>query len=221
MQPFPEPRIPQFLEICVNTGKWHKSLGEIDITHVSCDRELFTLIKQRYEEVRGHRTKFFFLEPARVEWVQFSLEERHRVGILLKPMAVPPKDEVDIHNYEYDPCPLKPLPPIPDNIFMHHLNDPGSHRRPLWLPRLPKKMKTSLLTSNEELVTGWGLHIIEGPNWVAIWTAGFCVTCLSGVVSMLWSIIRNDVSGGFGIGSWLVSVSTLAMMAYFSKWSQE
>ena len=216
-----EPCTPKFLEVCINTGKWHRSLGEIDITRVSCDRELFALIKQRYDEVRGHRTKLFFLEPAKVEWVQFSLEERHRVGIMLHPMAVPPKREVDDHNYDYTPCPLEPLPPIPDNVFMHHLNDPGPHRRPTWLRRLPKKMNYSLLNASEELVTGWGLHIIEGPNWVAIWTAAFCVTFVSGVLSTLWSILRNDVSGGFGIGSWLVSASTLGMMAYFSKWSQE
>ncbi|MCJ1380772.1 hypothetical protein MMC17_003881 [Xylographa soralifera] len=219
--PPPEPCTPKFLEVCVNTGKWHRSLGEIDITRVSCDSELFALVKQRYDEVRGHRTKLFFLEPVKVDWVQFSLEERHRVGIMLHPMAVPPKREVDNHNYDYTPCPLKPLPPIPNNVFMHHLNDPGPHRRPTWLHRLPKKMNHSLLNSSEELVTGWGLHIIEGPNWVAIWTAAFCVTFVSGVVSTLWSVLRNDVSGGFGIGSWLVSASTLGMMAYFSKWSQE
>ncbi|MCJ1438964.1 hypothetical protein MMC27_008354 [Xylographa pallens] len=219
--PPPEPCTPKFLEVCINTGKWHRSLGEIDITRVSCDRELFALIKQRYDEVRGHRSKLFFLEPAKVEWVQFSLEERHRVGIMLHPMAVPPKGEVDNHHYDYEPCPLEPLPPIPDNVFMHYLNDPGPHRRPTWLRRLPKKMNYSLLNASEELVTGWGLHIIEGPNWVAIWTAAFCVTFVSGVFSTLWSILRNDVSGGFGIGSWLVSALTLGIMAYFSKWSQE
>ncbi|MCJ1390207.1 hypothetical protein MMC18_003065 [Xylographa bjoerkii] len=179
------------------------------------------MTKQRYDEVRGYRAKLFFLEPARVEWVQFSLEDRHRVGIMLHPMAVPPKHEVDNHNYEYTPVPLEPLPPIPNNVFMHHLIDPGPHRRPVWLHRLPKKLNHSLLNSSDELVIGWGLHIIEGPNWVAICAAGFCITFLSGAFSTLWSILRSDVSGGFGIGSWLVSALTLAMMACFSKWSQE
>ncbi|MCJ1290595.1 hypothetical protein MMC34_002135 [Xylographa carneopallida] len=217
----PEPRIPKFVEVCVNTGKWHRSLGEINITDVYCDSDLFALIKQRYDEVRGHWTKFLFLEPAKVELVQYSLEERYQVGIMLHPMAVPPKDEVDKHNYEYAPCPLKPLPPVPDNVFMHLLNNPGPHRRPIWLHRLPKKMNHSLLNSGDELLTRWGLHIIEGPNWAAIWTAAFCLTFASGLFSILWFVFRNDVSGDFGIGSWLVSASTLGMMIYFSKWSQE
>ncbi|MCJ1286052.1 hypothetical protein MMC26_005394 [Xylographa opegraphella] len=181
----PEPGIPKFVEVCVNTGKWHRSLGEVNITDVNCDRDLFALIKQRYDEVRGHRTKLFFLEPVKVEWVQFSLEERHQVGIMLHPMAVPPKNEVDNQNYDNAPCPLEPLPPIPDNVFMHHLHNPGLHRRPIWLRRLPKKMNHSLLNSNEELVTGWGLHIIEGPKWKAIWTVAICLLFISGVVSTL------------------------------------
>ncbi|MCJ1403746.1 hypothetical protein MMC11_006969 [Xylographa trunciseda] len=216
-----EPRVPKFVEVCVNTGKWQKSLGEIDITNVNCDRDLFAMIKQRYDDIRAHRAKLFFLEPARVAWVQFSLEERHRVGIMLQPMAVPPKHEVDNRDYDYTPCPLGALPPIPDNVFMHHLIDPGPHRRPLWLKRIPKKLNHSLLTSSDELVIGWGLHIIEGPNWVAVWIAGFCIIFLSCALSLLWAIFRSDVSGGFGMGAWLVSLSTLGMMAFFSKWSQQ
>ncbi|MCJ1251064.1 hypothetical protein MMC30_008295 [Trapelia coarctata] len=145
MPPSPEPYTRKFLELCVNTGKFHKSLGEIDITNINCDRDLFTLTKQRYEEVRGHRSRFFLLEPTAVEWVHFSLEERHSVGILLRPNAVPPKNEVVSKHYEYAPCPLDALPPIPDNIFLHHLTNPGPHRSPVWLRRLPKKVNDSIL----------------------------------------------------------------------------
>lgn len=221
MQPSPDPHTRKFLELCVNTGKFHKSLGEIDITNVNCDRDLFTLTKQRYAEVRGHRSRFFLLEPTAVEWVQFSLEERHRVGILLRPKAVPPENEVVSKHYEYAPCPLDALPPIPDNIFLHHLTNPGPHRRPVWLRRLPKKVNDSILGSHDELVTGWGVHIIEGPNWLAVWQVAFCIVSTSGVFGITWSIYRSDVSGAFGVASWMTSVFTILMMVCFSKWSGE
>ena len=221
IQPPPGPRIRKYLELCVNTGKFHKSLGEIDITLVNCDRDLFALTKQRYNEVRGHRIKFSLLEPVAIEWVQFSLEEQHRVGILLHPLAVPPKNEVDSNHYEYNPCPLEPLPPIPDNIFLHHLNDPGPHRRPIWLQRLPKKVNDSLLRSGNGLVTGWGVHIIEGPNWLAVWIVGFCIVFSSGLFAVAWSVWRGDVSAGFGVAGWMASVLTMTIMVCFSKWSRE
>lgn len=217
----PEPHTSKFVELCVNTGKLHKSLGEIDITHVNCDRDLFALTKSRYDEVRGHRSRFFLLEPTAVEWVQFSLEERHRVGILLRPNAVPPKAEVVGLHYEYAPCPLDTLPPIPDNVFLHHFANPGDHRRPIWLHRLPKKVNNSILGSSEELVTGWGVHIIEGPNWLAVWKVAFCIVFASGLFGILWSVYRSDVSGAFGVASWMTSVLTLLMMVCFSKWSRE
>ena len=220
MPPSPVPSNRKFLELCVNTGKFHKSLCEIDITNINCDRDLFTLTKQRYEAVRGHRSRFFLLEPTAVEWVHFSLEERHRVGILHRPMAVPPKEEVVSKHYEYAPCPLDALPPIPDNIFLHYFTNPGPHRRPLWLQRLPKKVEVSILGSNDELVTGWGIHIIEGPNWVAVWLVALCITCTSGVFRTLWAVYRSDVSGAFGVASWISSVLTILMMVCFSQWSQ-
>jgi len=221
MPPSPEPYTRKFLELCVNTGKFHKSLGEIDITNINCDRDLFTLTKQRYEQVRGHRSRFFLLEPTAVEWVHFSLEERHRVGILLRPKAVPPENEVVSKHYEYAPCPLDALPPIPDNVFLHHLTNPGPHRRPVWLRRLPKKVNDSILGLNEELVTGWGVHIIEGPNWLAVWQVALCIVFTSGLFGILWSVLRSDVSGAFGVASWITSVLTILMMVCFSKWSRE
>lgn len=221
MPPLPEPRTLKYVELCVNTGKWQMSLGEIDITRVNCDRELFSLIRERYKTIRGYRTRFFLIEPARVEWVQFSLENRYSVGIHDKPLAVPPEAEVESNRYEYDPCPLKSLPPIPDNVFLHHFNDPGHHRRPNWLRRIPKKVNDSLIGHHEGDIIGWGVHIIEGPNWLAISVAVFCIVLSSGVFATAWAVCRNDISGAFAVAGWMIGVLTAAMMVCLSKWSRE
>ena len=39
----------------------------------------------------------------------------------------------------------------------------------------------------------------------------FAVILLSYFVSILWSVLRKDVSGGFGIGSFLVSMGSFLL----------
>ena len=42
--------IPRYLEICINTGNYIKTLGELDITNVSSDGDLFRKIADIYHE---------------------------------------------------------------------------------------------------------------------------------------------------------------------------
>ena len=47
------------------------------------------------------------------------------------------------------------------------------------------------------------------------------IVIISVFVSMTWTIIKNDVQGGFGIGAWMVSLPSVLMMAFYFKWSEE
>ena len=59
----------RFLEICVNTGDYTISLGEIDITTVATDGELFGRVAQSYRELRGAHFKRVFMKPANIHYV--------------------------------------------------------------------------------------------------------------------------------------------------------
>jgi hypothetical protein len=82
-------------------------------------------------------------------------------------------------------------------------------------------MDTSVIDPNEPLSMGWGIHIIEGPNKFAIYCATLCIILISGLVAILWAVIRHDIQGGFGIGAWMTSVLGLILMIYSTKWGQE
>ncbi|KAL9118045.1 MAG: hypothetical protein Q9187_005412 [Circinaria calcarea] len=211
----------KFLELCVNTGEFTKSLGEIEISQVRSDGNLFREIKSQYLRLRGYRAKHFLLKPVAVQFVQFSLEERHQVGILDFPLALPPETEVIAKRYEYDPCPLRPPPPIPSHIFLHYLNSSREHPRSLWLDRLPKKLTESIKQSTDPLPIGWGIHIIEGPNRRAMFWITVLIVLLSIIVSTTWTAVKGDIQGGFGLGAWIVSVPGVLMMAFFFKWSED
>lgn len=58
-----------FLEVCVNTGRWERRLGEIDISQARNDDQLFQAIKQKYREL-GRSMTNYFLEPTDVRYVR-------------------------------------------------------------------------------------------------------------------------------------------------------
>ncbi|KAH6635867.1 hypothetical protein F5144DRAFT_159885 [Chaetomium tenue] len=209
----------RFLELCVNTGEFQRQLAEIDISTVCNDEQLFDHIRSRYHEVRSFRTKFFLLKPVDVHFVQFSVEDRHRVGILDKPLAIPSAAEMAAEGYAYYPCPLRP-PPIPPNIFLHHLSKPGRHPRLVWGNRIPQKLHRSILQvgMGDELVVGWGVHIIEGLNKSTVLVCSLVGLVISGIVAVVWTVVRDDVQGGFGIGAWLTSVQAIVVMLVITKW---
>ena len=118
-------------------------------------------------------------------------------------------------------CPLKEPPPISTNIFLHHLNSKRSHPRSTWLNRLPKKLNCSIHDSPDSVYIGWqahgwGIHIIEGPNGRAILTFTVMSTVLSFAVALVWSILKDDVSGAFGIAAFIIASANVLIFAFFN-----
>jgi hypothetical protein len=62
-----------FFELCVNTGEHLKTLGEIDITKAQCDGDLFSAIQERYVKIRGWRSKYWLLKPAKISYVRVCI----------------------------------------------------------------------------------------------------------------------------------------------------
>lgn len=68
-----EEKPKQYFELCVNYGKWEKRSGEIDITNIATDEDLFCKIVERYASIRGSLGKaLFLLEPAGIYFVHVS-----------------------------------------------------------------------------------------------------------------------------------------------------
>lgn len=226
----PEKR--RYFELCVNTGEISVNLGEIDITDVDSDGELFKRIYERYKEIRGYRIRRVFLKPVDVHFVHFSVQKRYRVGIYGKPLVIPPEDEVKAERYHYWECPLKPQLPMDHRTFLHYMNtykhgnttDPRGitvHRDATFLNRLPKKVGCSIFMNQQSsLEFGWGVHIIEGANKVALSWATFICLALSFVVSLLYCHFWHTQEQGFGIGQWMVAVLAAAMAALYFHWAE-
>ncbi|KAF7917469.1 uncharacterized protein EAE98_010232 [Botrytis deweyae] len=211
-----------FLELCVNVSENLKRLGEINLVGAKLDEHMFERIREKYFELRGARSKLWLLKPASVYFVRFSVEQRHRVGILQTPLSLPPKTEVDDDSWIYHPCPLDEGElPVPDNVILHYLKCTSPTGILLWMRRVPRKCKTSILDNGAAPVAlGWGIHIDEGPNYKVIFFINFVALVISGIIALTWSLAKEDFQGAFGFASWFIA-SVNALLLTLMYWLNE
>ncbi len=137
---------------------------------------------------------------------------------------------MDNKRYEYNPCPLTTHPAISANAFLHYMSCCSSEyslsKGKKWFNRLPKKLEKGLeelrrSTSSDIEITGWGIHIIEGPNVAAMTLLTGIVTTLCRACSIIYSIICEDFSGKFAIGGFMVTLWASWMAALFFQWKKQ
>jgi hypothetical protein len=61
-----------FLEICIGTSKYAKTLCEIELKDIQSDEELFTRLRKEYFAIRKPRSMFWLLKPSGVHYVKAS-----------------------------------------------------------------------------------------------------------------------------------------------------
>lgn len=129
--------------------------------------------------------------------------------------SVPPEPEVKVKkSYHYHPCPQDEvdLTSLRD-AMLHSLLKPGPHLDEFWLNRFPKKLREGLVYRSglADGNAGWGIHIVYGPNAVLIVWLALVVVTLSGALGIIYSVVREDPGGGFGMASWMVAWLTCAV----------
>ncbi|KAI3316669.1 hypothetical protein HD806DRAFT_527666 [Xylariaceae sp. AK1471] len=212
-------RQPRFLALCVNTGGIYKTLAEIDTSGAMSDAAVFFIMKNEYLKTRGLRSRFkFLIKPATIEFVQFTLWNRRGayISVCNRPNCIPPDDSVD---YEYSPKPLRPLLPMPPEIFIHYLDHGEGDLSPVrndWFPRLPKRLNKRVIDCDEACF-GWGVHIIEGPNREVIFWIAILTILASVLTSVLWSTLKSDVQGGAGLGALIVALPPAILAAFLFR----
>lgn len=120
---------------------------------------------------------------------------------------LPPEEEVRRGNYHYVPCPQDIKNPLLRIPYLHVLFEPGNHLNQFWMNRTPKKLDTRIeYGTGVEPIIGWGVHLVEGPNWMAFSIVSEIVLVMSLLLSVVYSVFTRDVSAGFTMGAYLVAV---------------
>lgn len=124
-----------------------------------------------------------------------------------------------MNNYLYLPRPMKPLPPMPLEIFIHCLEygegdlSPARHD---WLPRLPKRLDKRVIDCDETCL-GWVVHIIEGPNRESIFILAMITMLASFLATVSWSKLQGDIQGGTGLGALIVAFPPTILTAFLIR----
>jgi hypothetical protein len=79
---------------------------------------------------------------------------------------------------------------------------------------MPQKLGAGLLASTEPSPEGWGIHILEGPNWLLIvsFTIGFAIVGV--IAAAIYSYCTGDSQTGMAIATYLAALQSLGLALY-------
>lgn len=108
---------------------------------------------------------------------------------------------------------------MPPEIFVHYLEHDAekyTSSRFIWTPRLPKR-KGNRLIDCDIPTYGWGIYIKEGPNRLFVFWMVIVSAVLSIVLSLLWAGLKGDVQGASGLGTLVLGIHSVVMVALMFK----
>jgi hypothetical protein len=71
--PHPPPVTKKFTALCVNAGEFNETLGEIEISSISTDCQVFQKFKEKYQILRGFRAgafRWLLIRPVDIRFIQ-------------------------------------------------------------------------------------------------------------------------------------------------------
>lgn len=210
------PAEPLFLLVCIEKPNGSLGLIQIDVAGIHSDQLLFACLRQHYLSIRGRWLPYLkFRRLEYINFVQFELWPSDEVD--LQPYydrrMLPPDARAD--EYLFDPPTT--IPPIGPSRLMHLWKSPehpdGDGRT--CIGRFPKRRRERLYVSaGEKPATGWGIHLVEGLDWVLIWMLIFVVVLIGSLVfSVAFAVLEHDIQSAFAISSYVVSFVTLGIGA--------
>lgn len=137
-----------------------------------------------------------------------------------KCLCLPSEEKVVGSNAEYkcNPIPPRRYPPIPPNLLLHAFSHPKMIKasQTLAFNQFPKKLHQKLVARLDKEAIGWGIYIREGLNWNKVW-ALMVIAFIGGslIFSILWTVLKHDTQGAFGVASWWLTMCTV-VLGYFA-----
>ncbi|KAI6427232.1 hypothetical protein MCOR21_006256 [Pyricularia oryzae] len=170
---------------------------------INSDREFFQAVRHHYRQGRGSTAWSRLRKVRSLKFVKFEVYQSELVDIQQCP-SMPP----NLLDYLYEPA--ESNPPVGPNLLMHLFEHPDhAEVLPVLFRRIPKKLSRLQACQRTGSSVGWGLQIHEGLDWVALFYCG-CVgfaACL--ITAVAWTVVRDDVQGGFAIASFMLAFLAL------------
>jgi hypothetical protein len=131
--------------------------------------------------------------------------------------CLPPKARVEpklTAEYDCDASITGTYPPVPPDFLLQYFNseDERPELDPWIVGLLPKRRWGELWGRPNQPAEGWGIYYKEGWDPDTIVLFAFVLLSASLLFGVLWTTVRDDIQGAFGLSSWMVAMGG-AMMA--------
>lgn len=201
---------PLWLFTCLNEGKWSTKLRHLDVnsSKITSDKDLALALSGLYKQVNRKWYKFLKLRGlTNIRFVQFELH-RNRYADISRVPALP---EPGTSDYEFQSSEL--MPPVGSTYLMHLFKHPEDYDDELITYLRTPKRRVRL-----EVGIGWGLQLVEGFLPERVWALILGLFGLASLVfAVVWTVMKDDVQGAFGIAGWMLTAAAL-VIAWVQTW---
>lgn len=202
----------QYLLVCVERTNGSIRLMQIDVTGLQSDRILFNLIRQKCLKMRGKWLPLLSLRCLQsINFVQFQLWPSGEVEVEqhFDYKMLPYGANAEEYSYQTP----ETFPPIGPAKLVHLWNTPNhpDGNGQTCLSMFPKKKRQRVYVGpTGELPRGWGIHLVEGANWMLISVLIISVALISSVVfGISFAVLHHDIQNSFAIASFVITFAGL------------
>ena len=210
-----EPNEPLYLLLCVENNDGSIRLLQINVAGIMSDRALFSHIRGQYLKIRGKWLPRFSLRCLQaINFVQFELWPSGDVEVKQYQdyKMLPYGKKMDDYSYHNTP---ETYPPVGTGKLMHLWKTPGhlDGNGQTCLGRFAKKKRERLhVGPSGDPADGWGIHLVEGPDWAIISVLIVSIALLGSLVfGVSFAVLYHDIQSSFAIASYVVSFAALSI----------
>ncbi|KAK1673385.1 hypothetical protein BDP55DRAFT_670079 [Colletotrichum godetiae] len=188
-----------FLLLCIPFMRWGTRAHQPDVCGIRSDQNFFRLLRASYDANRSGYPWSWLKKVKFINFVKFELLRNELVNI--SDSAFLPIGP----GFECERLDTEPI--IGFNLMMHLFENPDrADIFPVLFKRIPRKMRKQLQPCPiRGGSTGWGIQFVESLNELYVFLFG-CVgflVCLG--ISVTWTVIHDDIQGGFAIGGFVLA----------------
>ncbi|KAM0716030.1 hypothetical protein Q7P37_008544 [Cladosporium fusiforme] len=205
---------PQYLLLCIPHNQHSNELLQIDVSSPpSSDIDFFLLLRRIYVERRGRIRLLLSLQKVvEIRFVSFELY-CNDLAEVKEYDCIPPETQED--QYVYKPMPAKSKIPVGPYVMKHLFDHPDhAYSRPIYFPKIPRKLNHRLsVRAAAGYNEGWGLYYVEKVSWSQVCCLGLVGVLACTIFGVAWTVLKDDIQGGFGVASYMLAVIVLGLGA--------
>ncbi|CAI0652137.1 unnamed protein product, partial [Colletotrichum noveboracense] len=183
----------KFVLLCIPYMRWGTKAHQPDVCAIESDQQFFNFLRASYDTYRTQGRWNWLRSVKAIDLVKFELFRNELANVYDSAFSPVGSD------FEYEQSDTEP--PIGPNLMMHLFENPNhADIFPVLLRRIPRKMKERLRPCPKKGSSiGWGVQFKETLNGMYVFTFGCIGFMLCLVISVVYTLMKDDIQGGFAI----------------------